>query len=449
MSSKTKKKTNKNVAIFAWAMIAIIIGLSALSISLSVSTSKYKMRLENVYKKNYFELINNLEDIEVGFTKLVATNSLSTQQELLQDVYDSSTMANVNLTSLPISSNKISHVTSYINSVNGYATALLKKSYENIKLDDEALKSIDSLYEYSKIILYDLNDYANSLNGKNSIISQVKYSNADTSKFDGGMQVNASTEKLPTLIYDGPFSDSVTNKEIKGLSGIEITKDQAEQYIKQNFEYFGDFTLTYDGETKGKFGTYNFILESVEARLYVQITQNGGMILSINQLSVKKGNNNLTADQSNILAHNFATLLGFDNMYSVWHQETDEVVYVNLAPIVDHVIYYSDLIKVKVNKNLGIVVGWEATNYAYNHTDRNTPLFTLGFDECEQNLSPALKVVERNRCVIPNKYVGESVAYEYICTWQEYRYYVYIDANTGSELNILRVIDTDNGQLLY
>lgn len=449
MASKTKKKNKKSIVIFSSVMIAIILGLTALSISLAVSTSKYKMRLENVYKKNYFELINNLEDIEVGFTKLVATNSLSTQQELLQQVYDSSTMANVNLTSLPISPNKISHVTSYINSVNGYSTALLKKSYENIKLDDQAFESINSLYEYSKIILYDLNSYVDTLNGKNSIISQVKYSNADSSKFDGGMQVNANTEKVPTLIYDGPFSDSVTNKEIKGLSGIEITQDQAEQYIKQNFEYFGDFTLTYDGETKGKFGAYNFILECTEAKLYVQITQNGGMILSINQLSVKEGNNNLTADQCNILAHNFATILGFENMHSVWYQETEEVVYVNLAPIIDHVIYYPDLIKVKVNKHLGLVVGWEATNYAYNHTNRQAPTFDLSFEECEQNLSSALTIVERNLCVIPNKYVGESTAYEYICTWKDYRYYVYIDANTGVELNILRVVDTDNGQLLY
>lgn len=449
MASKTKKKTSKNVTIFAFTMIAIILGLSALSISLAVSTSKYKMRLENVYKKNYFELINNLEDIEVGLTKLVATNSLSTQQQLLQDVYDSSTMANVNLTSLPIASNKISHVTSYINSVNGYSTALLKKSYENTKLDNQALDSIQSLYEYSKIILYDLNNYVDTLNGKNSIVSQVKYSNADSSKFDGGMQVNASTEKLPTLIHDGPFSDSVTNKEIKGLSGIEITKEQAEQYLTQNFEYFGDFTIKYDGETNGKFGTYNFVVDSVEAKLYVQITKNGGMVLSINQLSVKQGNNNLTADQANILAHNFASFLGFENMHSVWYQETDEIIYVNLAPIVDHVIYYPDLIKVKVNKHLGLVVGWEATNYAYNHTNRETPVFSLSFDECEQYLSPALNVVERNRCVIPNKYVGESVVYEYICTWQEYRYYVYIDAATGEEVNILRVIDTDNGQLLY
>lgn len=449
MAYKTRKKTNKSVLILTIVLCSIIVSLMVLSIALSISTSKYKMRLENVYKKNYYELLNNLEDIEVGFTKLIATNSLSTQQELLQEVYEASTMANVNLTSLPVASNKIAHITSYINSVNGYSTALLSKAYEKVKLNDEALDNINSLYKYSKIIMYDLNEYVDSLHGKNSIIKQVKYSNADSSAFDGGMRINANTEKVPSLIYDGPFSDSVVNKEIKGLSGIEVTKEQAEQYIIDNFTYFGDYQVKYDGETKGKFATYNFILKSVEVKLYVQITQNGGMVLSINMLDGKGGNNDLSSNQCNILAHNFASIMGFENMHSVWYQDTDEIVYVNLAPIVEHVIYYPDLIKVKVDKRLGMVVGWEATNYAYNHTSRETPTFGLSFAECEKNLSTALKVVERNLCVIPNKYVGESVAFEYICTWQEYKYYVYLDANTGEELNILRVIDTDNGDLLY
>lgn len=449
MKSKTRKKSNKGVQIFAWAMVGITIGLSALVIIFATSNAKYKLRLENVYKKNFYELINNLEDIEVGFTKLIATNSLSTQQQLLQEVYDSSTMANVNLTSLPIASNKISHVTTYINNVNGYSTALLAKSYGGEKLDQSALDSINSLYKYSKVLLYDLNDYASSLTGKNSIIKQIKYSNADASTFDGGMQVSATTENVPTLIYDGPFSDSVTNKEIKGLSGIEVSQTQAERYLSEVFEDLGDYTIAYDGDTNGKFATYNFILESVEAKLYVQVTKNGGLILSINRLSSKTGNNDLETNQCNILAHNFATILGIEDMYSVWYQQTGDIVYVNLAPIVDHVIYYPDLIKVKVDKKLGIVVGWEATNYAYNHTTRPTPTYSLSFAECEQNLSSALSVVERNLCIIPNKYVGESVAYEFVCEWDEYTYYIYVDANTGEELNILRVIDTDRGQLLY
>ena len=38
------------------------------------------------------------------------------------------------------------------------------------------------------------------------------------------------------------------------------------------------------------------------------------------------------------------------------------------------------------------------------------------------------QILERNYCIIPDKFVGELSAYEFICTWQGYTYYIYIDA---------------------
>ena len=449
---KVKKRKNpavKTVIILSIVLGVVVVGLVAAVIALAISTGQYKTQLSNVYMRNYYELINNVEDIEVGLTKLVATNSLSTQQEVLQTVNDASKMATANLTTLPISSHKISHITSYINTLSGYSTSLMEKTGGNQKLDSDDLTSIENLHSYCQIILYDLNDYIADLKGKNSILKQVKYSDGDTSEFSGGMEINSNTENLPTLIYDGPFSDSVINKEIKGLGGVEVTSDQAKSIIDESFSYFGDYTIEYDSDTNGKFSTYNFIVENDTLKLYVQVTKMGGMVLSINALEEGDGNNDLSANQCENLAHNFATFLGFENMYSVWYQETETITYINLAPIVNGVIHYPDLIKVKVDKELGMVTGWEATNYAYNHTKRANPSPSISFEEGEALLSNALEVKERNLCVIPNKYVGESFAYEYVCEWKDFTYYVYLDINTGEELNIMRVIETNNGSLLF
>ena len=135
-------------------------------------------------------------------------------------------------------------------------------------------------------------------------------------------------------------------------------------------------------------------------------------------------------------------------MYSVWTMNMDSVLYVNLAPIIDHVIYYPDLVKVKVDLNSGAVIGLDATNYAYNHTTRETYKTITSILDGDKYLNERLKVLERNYVVIPNKYVGESMAYEYICEWQDYTYYVYLDINDFTELNIMRVIDTASGSLI-
>ena len=170
------------------------------------------------------------------------------------------------------------------------------------------------------------------------------------------------------------------------------------------------------------------------------------MMLDINALGNGKGKV-ISLEEGVAIAEGFASSLGFDNMYSVWTQKTGNILYVNLAPIINRVIYYPDLIKVKVDLSLSSVVGWEAVNYATNHIEREFDS-SIGLLDALNNINSLMTVVERNLCIIPDKYVGELSAYEFICTWENYTYYIYIDANTGEEVNILRVVDTSNGKLL-
>ena len=50
--------------------------------------------------------------------------------------------------------------------------------------------------------------------------------------------------------------------------------------------------------------------------------------------------------------------------------------------------------------------------------------------------------------LIPNEYVGETLCYEFMCINEGSTYYIYIDANTGLQMNILKIVETDDGNLL-
>ena len=50
--------------------------------------------------------------------------------------------------------------------------------------------------------------------------------------------------------------------------------------------------------------------------------------------------------------------------------------------------------------------------------------------------------------IIPNDYVGESLAYEFMCVSNGATYYIYVNAETGKQINILKVVETDDGNLL-
>ena len=446
--SKTKKL--KNLIIILSAILgSVIIALTTLLIVFISRSNTYKLQLENTYKRNFYELVSDINSLEIDLSKLIATNSLTSQKELLTKIYDTTKTSTVNLSTLPISSNKIENLNSYLNTLGGYSYSLLERNLNNSeKITDDELKSIESIYNYCVKIKYDLNNFITDIENFN-IINSVDYSDGDISSFDGGLtNVNNNQDEVPTLIYDGPFSDSVVNKEIKGLEDVDYTEDQVRQILQENFKFFENFEIQYVGDTIGKFATYNYSVYNDDLSLYVQMTKRGAFLLSANTNASGNGSLNLTREECELFAHNFASLMGIDNMFTVWSQKVGGVVYVNLAPIKGGVIYYPDLIKVKINASTGFVEGWEASNYAYNHVERESFESSISFNDAQDLLSSALTVIERNYCIIPNEYVGESYAYEFICTWNDFKYYVYLDSNTGEELNIMRVVNTTNGDLL-
>lgn len=448
-SSNLIKRLKNSIIIISIVFGGAIVALSVL-LSLAISRSNsYKLQLENNYKRNFYELISDINSLEIDLSKLIATNSLSSQKELLTSIYDTTKTSAVNLSTLPIANNKIENLNNYLNTVGGYSYSLLEKNLNSQeKISKDELSSIEKIYDYCVKIKYDLNNAMGDVEDFN-VIQQINFSNGDLSSFDGGLSgINDNKDEVPTLIYDGPFSDSVINKNIKGLGKEKYSEEEAREILSNNFKFFENATIEYVGETLGKFATYNYNITNESGTLYVQITKQGAFVLSINSINMNTGDKNLTIEESELFAHNFAALMGIDDMYSVWSQQVNNIAYINLAPIIDNVIYYPDLIKVKINTSTGFVVGWEASNYAYNHTERDEFEAELSVLEAKEMVSDALDIKEINLCVIPNKFVGESLAYEFICTWKNFTYYVYLDVNNGEELNIMRVVNTTNGDLL-
>lgn len=438
-----KKSYNIFVTLtIVFATLTLVLGL--LFLSYVMTSNMYKSKLENSYMKGFYEMVDNVNNIEVDLSKTIATTSLDSQRTLLNSIYQSSVLGVNNLNLLPISVNKLSNLNSLLNKTGGFVYSLLDKNYDGNIISENDLTQLNDIHTQIKEVQYDLNNYISKLQYDYSIIDDIDFENADDSEFSGGVvNTESSGTDIPSLIYDGPFSESVLNKEIKGLEDVEYTREEVEQKL---IEIFPEADINYTGMSEGKFVTYNFDVSTNFTRS-MAVTKKGGFLLTITSFG-GKGSESISTDEGINLAQDFATSLGIDNMYSVWYQLVNNILYVNLAPIENHVIYYSDLIKAKVDLSSGEVVGWEATSYATNHIGTREFTSTMGILDASELISPLLEIKERNFAIVPNEFVGESSAYEFICTWKNYTYYIYIDSNTGEELNILRVIETNNGQLL-
>ena len=80
----------------------------------------------------------------------------------------------------------------------------------------------------------------------------------------------------------------------------------------------------------------------------------------------------------------------------------------------------------------------DATKYLQNHKSRVevNPKISLG--EAYEKLYKELGV-ESSRLVVVKTERGERPAYEFLCSYAEDMYLVYLDADTGNEISIVNV----------
>ena len=116
--------------IFGAAMIVFLM----LFLSFLNTSSTYKTQLENAYMKSFYEMVDNVNTLEVNLSKIVATNSLDSQRELLTNVYENCKSGVEHVNMLPINNNKLSELNSLLNKTGGFAYSLLLQNYNNTSL---------------------------------------------------------------------------------------------------------------------------------------------------------------------------------------------------------------------------------------------------------------------------------------------------------------------------
>ncbi len=448
--AKTKSLKNKNTRLMILALV-LGVALVAFVVLYSISMSKQtelKIDLENIYQKNFNELVDNVNNSEIKLSKVLASDYNSYAKKMLNEISKNTSMASNNLSSLPVSINGIDETIKFINQVSGYTQSLANKMEKGESLSNEDIKTLTEL----KYAFDDLKNNINKLSKdiySGNIYSESNKLDGDYNNFTIKLQnVKAGDVDYPTMIYDGPFSDSTLNKEIKNMSKTVVSKEIVLEKLQNIFKNVASSNFEFLGETNGKFKTYDYeLLTSDNNSIYVQVTQNGAELLT---MSCADGNNqeNYTIDEAKEIAKNFTKLAGVDMMECVWSDIVSGDAYINLAPVKDNIILYPDLIKVKVDLNTGNVVGYEASSYFTNHTTRQLEKAQISKEVAESKVPKMYQRKETRLVLAPLDYNREVLCYETTCTKDGDTYYIYVNAISGLVENILKTVETDNGNLL-
>ena len=433
----------------------LLVVVAILGIILYQKQREYKQASENSYNMAFYELVNYVQNVETYLAKSLISTTPEHGAETLTNVWREANLAQAYLSRLPIESQELENTERFLNQVSDYSYSLSRKNIYNESLSQEDLKNLKDLHGYSQDLENTLNQLSEDLNSgrfewgeltkKGTVAFAQQVDNISKESFSN---LEENFHEYSGLIYDGAFSEHLTKQDKKGLTGEDISEEQATQIAKQ---FIGEDQIkeisSLGLSENATIPVYDFSLKNNQDQSSnISISQKGGHVVYYNS-NREVGIEAISQEEANEKGKQFLTGKGFPNMKETYFLKQEGIVTINYAYSQDGVIMYPDLIKVKVALDNGEVLGIETSGYLNNHEERNLPEIKISKEEAKNTLNKDLQIESEGLAVIPTEWQSEIYCYEFKGKVDDSEFLVYINCENGREEDILVIKDTPNGTL--
>ena len=444
---------NQNGKMSKKGYIATIISLGVATLVLSsVLTYSYlvpsanDVALDAGYNKVFYDTAYQVENIDVNLSKALSTKDSGALQKYLVDTAIESELAESDLQSLPLQDESKYYTTKLINQIGDYAKYLNNKLIDGEPLSSKDYEGLRQLYSANVTLKKSLQKMIEDM-GDNYSFKEMAGGGKDMI-VEGFDELQNLSSEYPELIYDGPFSDGSTEREIKGLKGEEIGKDKAKEIFNSVFKKYHLTDVQHVGETLDDIRCFNVQGKDENGDLlYAEISKIGGKLIMF-AYAGNCNDVNFDKDYAENIAFEFLKGLNIHDMKAVWCNLDNNVYTFNFAYEKNGIICYADLITVRVCADSGRVLGIEASSYYTNHTERSLPSAVLSTDKAKEKVADNIAVETARVVVVPIGAKSEKLCYEFMGKSEGATYYVYIDALSGKQVEMFKVVETTEGELL-
>lgn len=471
-----------------WLAAVISLGVVTLALGSVVTVGAVRMNqadmaLSTGYRGALYELTGTISDVDGDLSKARVASGRQTQSELFTDLLVKTRLAESTLEKFPVDSETDVNMTAFLNRTGDVAQRILEKLRAGERLSENDYKTIDTLYAVNRKILAELTELSEELSDKDMAMFMrdkagnkvyEHFRNIENYALEGGI---AEENEGGIAATNGSPSGNSTGKESAKQGRRGISSAQAEEAC---LKYFADYDIAeimYAGETESeKIDAFNFSMTDAQGRkIYAEIAKENGALAGFDYFADCSAKN-FDIDNALTIAENYLDFLGYENMTAVWVNESGVNATFLFVYEENGVAYYPDSVSVKVCEERGKVVGLTAVNYLNNHARRggHMPAKTraeetletaakkqpqpakplkgknpemIGEDLAEKALNSRLTVLSSRKAVI-KKGDRERLCYEFACSYGEDGYFVYVDAFSGEEIQVNRVLATAQGQYL-
>ena len=371
------------------------------------------------------------------------STSSTDRARVLADIAIESEMAEVVLERLPLEITLTEEMASFLNKMGDSAQSMLYTVAAGGELEEWQISSLEYMYRNNLKLKRALNEIVASA-GSGDIIALMRGKGSVLEGSFNDIQNNVIEE--PKGIFDGPFSQNSEDTNPSFFEGMaEVSQAEAESIAR---EIFADYKVTdarCTGEaTRGNLAFYNITLMTDDGEMLAQLSKKGGKMVMFDSYK-ECTQHNFSVERCRDIAADFLKALGFENLEPVWVSENGTTCNINFCPVQNGVVLYPDMVKVKVCEERGIVTGAEAMSYVMNHSQRDIAGATITKAEAQSVIDGRIEVTGSRLALIPVD--GQEVlCYEFAGKFDGSDYFVYVDAATGNEVQVLTVVGTAQGR---
>ena len=425
---------------FALALSLIFAGST---LYYAARNTQYERYTGSQYERVFSQLLNSVNQLDTSLEKAQFLPAGALRQTMAADIWKESQLASAALSSLPLGDRRLDQVESYLSQMGDYAYYLMRNTAYGKETPDE-WETLFALRGNAEDILTELDTLKQQLDtGSISLNANLHVSQSDNAFQTQLHQVNDEFPEYPSLIYDGPYSDHVSQRSAKALEGLPmLTQEQAREKAA-NLLNLQPQQLQTDYESDGQIPCYGFMHDTVA----VAITKQGGFLLSYSD-GRAIGEATLSTQQAVEKAHAYLKSLDLPEMRASYHTVFENILTINFNSFEHGILAYPDLIKVGVALDDGSVVRLDASGFVMNHHPRDVVRPAIDAAEARKNVLETLDIQQEMLCYIPTTGYHEVLCWEFSCVSADSRQVLqYINCDTGQTENLLLLIENQNGTM--
>lgn len=453
-------KMLKKRILYTSIVTVIVVFSTTFAILMFLERLDYRNYLQGQYSKNMYELISSVQNIRINLGKSAIVGSREQSIVAFEEIFRHSATANDKLHSLPLEQSVVGDTSEFLTQVGDFCYTLAKAASEGKDLNDKEYELIDELEMQSYTLQEQLNEVLSEINEGKVKWGEIRKKSSGVFAKAGDDLVNDKFKGIqkqivqyPALIYDGPFSDNILEIKPKVMSQKEVSEKQATEIIKGIFGE--DKVLNIEnkpGEGKTRIPAYTFHItfkgrDKSDAKTVVEVSKNGGRIVYLLD-NRPIGEKTLDINKAIEAGSKFIGKIGYKNMDPTYTLNYENSIVVSYVYKQGEIAIYPDQVKLKIALDDGSIIGIESEKFLVSHIGERKivePKITVA--QAQEKVGKRLKISNINLAIIPTETNKEVLCYEFVGSYKDKNFIVYINADTGYEQRIIEIIDTPNGKL--